>query len=89
MVAWINAVVGGVTVALAVRSLLDASVPVAAVAGAAVALGLAALFYLYQARHLRRAATVVPELYEGQSPDLPGWAGQVGRGRRIQIDPTY
>jgi hypothetical protein len=34
MVACINAIVGGVTVALAVRSLLDASVPVAAVTGA-------------------------------------------------------
>ena len=27
----------------------------------------------YQVRRFRRAATVVPELYEGQSPDMPGW----------------
>ena len=49
-----------VTVALAVRSLLEASVPVAAVTGAVVALGLAALFFLYQVRRLRRAAAVIP-----------------------------
>jgi hypothetical protein len=40
MVGCINAIVGGVTVALAGRSLLQASVPVAAVIGAVVALGL-------------------------------------------------
>jgi hypothetical protein len=73
MVACINAIVGGVTVALAVRSLLDVSMPAAAVSGAAVALALAALFFGYQVRRVRRAAAVVPELYEGQSPDLPGW----------------
>jgi hypothetical protein len=66
-----------VTVALAVHSLLDASVPVAVVAGAVVAVGLAALFYLYQVRRVRRAAAVVPELFEGQSPDLPGWAERI------------
>jgi hypothetical protein len=77
MVACINAIVGGVMVALAVHSLLDASVPVAVVARAVVAVGLAALFYLYQVRRVRRVAAVVPELFEGQSPDLPGWAGRV------------
>jgi hypothetical protein len=38
-----------------------------------VGLELAALFFAYQVRRFRRAATVVPELYEGQSPDMPGW----------------
>ena len=74
MVACINSIVGGVTVALAVRSLLQGSVPVAAVTGAVVALGLAALCLAYQVRRFRRAAAVAPELYEGQSPGVPGWA---------------
>jgi len=73
MVASINAIVGGVAVALALRSLLKASVPVAAVIGTLVGLGLAALFFAYQVRRFRRAAAVVPELYEGQGPELPGW----------------
>jgi len=73
MVACINAIVGGVAVALALRSLLEASVPVSAVVGTLVGLGLAALFFAYQVWRFRRAATVVPELYEGQSPDMPGW----------------
>jgi hypothetical protein len=68
MVACINAIVGGVTVVLAVRSLLDASVPVAA-----VVLGLATLFLLYQIRRFHRATTVVPELFEGEGPGMPGW----------------
>jgi hypothetical protein len=79
MVACINAIVGGVAVALAVRSLLEASVPVAAVAGAVVAVGFAFLFFGYQVRRFRRAAAVVPELYEGQRLDVPGWAEQVTR----------
>jgi hypothetical protein len=73
MVACINAIVGAMTVALAVRSLLHASVSVAAVTGAAVAVGLAALGFAYQVRRFRRTAAVVPELYEGHSPDIPGW----------------
>ena len=63
--------------ALAVRSLLDAPVPAAAVTGAVVALALATVFVLYQVRRFRRAADVVPELYEGQSPTMPGWTGRV------------
>jgi hypothetical protein len=74
MVACINAIVGGVTVALAGRSLLQASVPAAAVTGAAVALGLAALCFGYQVRRFRRAAAVAPELYAGDSLELPGWS---------------
>jgi hypothetical protein len=73
MVGCINAIVGGVTVALAVRSLLEASVPIAAVTGAVAALGLAILVFGHQVRRFRRAAAVGPELYEGQSPDMPGW----------------
>ena len=79
MVACINAIVGGVTVALAVRSLLDAAVPVAATTGAVVAVLFATLFLVYQIRRVRRAAAVVPELYEGQSPDMPGWTERVDR----------
>lgn len=78
MVACINAIVGGVAVALALRSLLEASVPVAAVAGAVVALVVATLFVVYQVRRFRQAAAVVPELYQGESPGMPGWAGQAG-----------
>ena len=33
----------------------------------------------YQIRRFRRAAAVVPELYEGQSPDLPGGSGRLDR----------
>ena len=76
MVGCINAIVGGVAVALALRSLLEVAVPVAAVTGVLVALGLAALGYGYQVRRFRRAAAVVPELYEGRSPGMPGWTGR-------------
>jgi hypothetical protein len=73
MVGCINAIVGGVAVALALRSLLEVAVPLAAATGVLVALGLAALCFGYQVRRFRRAAAVVPELYEGQSPGMPGW----------------
>jgi hypothetical protein len=73
MVACVNAIVGGVTVTLAVRSLLDAPMPVAAVSGMIVAVTFALLLLAYQIRRFRRAAAVVPELYEGQGPDMPGW----------------
>jgi hypothetical protein len=73
MVGCINAIVGGLAVALAIRSLLEAAVPATAVTGAVVALALAAMGFGYQVRRFRRAAAVIPELYEGQSPDMPGW----------------
>jgi hypothetical protein len=73
MVACINAIVGGVALALALRWLLPAPVPGAAVTGALVALGLAALGFAYQVRRFRGAAALAPELYQGQSPDMPGW----------------
>jgi hypothetical protein len=79
MVAGINAIVGGVTMALALRSLLNASVPVAAVTGAMVTLGFATLFFVYQVRRVRRAAALVPELYEDESPGMPGWTQRMGR----------
>jgi hypothetical protein len=74
MVACINAIVGGVTVALAVRSLLDTSVRLAAVIGVVVTLAFATLFMLHQIRRFLRAAAVVPELYDGEGPGMPGWA---------------
>jgi hypothetical protein len=73
MVACINAIVGGVAVGLAARALVDSPVPAAVVAGALVAVGLAGLCLGYQVRRFRRAAAVVPELYQGPSPGLPGW----------------
>jgi len=79
MVGCINAIVGGVAVALAVRWLLEASVPVAAVTGAVVTLGLAAVCFAYQVRRFRRAAAVVPQLYEDQSPGMPGWTEHADR----------
>jgi hypothetical protein len=74
MVGCINAIVGGVAVALALHSLLEVAVPVAAATGVLVALGLAALCFGYQVRRFRRAAALVPELYEGRGPGLPGEA---------------
>ncbi len=68
MVGSINAIVGGMAVALVLRSLLDAPVPVAAVAGTLVGLGLAAACFAYQVRRFRQAAAVVPEPYERQGP---------------------
>jgi hypothetical protein len=79
MVGCINAIVGGVAVALALRSLLAAPVPVAAVTGTLVALGLAVLCFAYQVRRFGRAAAVVPQLYEGQSPGMPGWTEHAER----------
>jgi hypothetical protein len=87
MVGCINALVGGVAVALALRSLLELAVPVAAVSGVLVALGLAALCFGYQVRRFRRAAAVVPQLYEGRSPGLPGWTGRTEGIRAIPPHP--
>jgi hypothetical protein len=81
MVGCINAIVGGVAVALALRSLLEAPVPLAAVSGTLVGLGLAAVCFAYQVRRFRRAAAVVPELYEGQGPGMPGWTPAADEGR--------
>ncbi|MFL5768021.1 MAG: hypothetical protein ACJ758_09305 [Actinomycetota bacterium] len=80
MVACINSIVGGVAVALAVRSLLDASVPVAAVTGAVAALAFAALFLSYGIRTFRGAAAVVPELYDWESSGIVDWSETVHRG---------
>jgi hypothetical protein len=74
MVTCINAIVGGVTVALGARSLLDASVLVSGVIGGLVALILASVFFVYQVRRFQRAAAVVPELYDWDSSGMPGWA---------------
>jgi hypothetical protein len=87
MVACVNAIVGGVAVALAVRALLGAAVPVAAVAGVVVTLVLAALFMVHQVRRFLRAAAVVADLYEGESPGMPGWAKRTER--RGPVAPPF
>jgi hypothetical protein len=46
---------------------------------------------LYQVRRFRRAADVAPELYEGQSPTMPGWTGRVdsqGRTSPVRSPPA-
>jgi hypothetical protein len=68
-------------VALALGWLLEAPVPVAAVTGTLVGLGLAALGFAYRVQRFRRAAAVVPHLYEGPRPGMPGWTQRAeGRG---------
>lgn len=79
MVACINAIVGGVAIALAVRSLLDTSARVAAVTGGLTAVAFAALFMLYGIRAFKRAAAVAPELYDWESSGIVEWSEQVGR----------
>jgi len=79
MVGCINAIVGGVGVAVAARSLLGLPFPVAAVTGAVAALVFATLFLVYEIRRFRRAAAVVPELFEGDSPGMPGWSDRAHR----------
>ena len=68
--------------AVAVRSLLDTSVPLAAVIGVVVTLAFATLFMLHQIRRFLRAAAVVPELYDGEGPGMPGWAQRAERQGR-------
>jgi len=67
MIACVNAIVGGVAVAVAARWLVGASVVVATVTGGLASVLFAILFYVYQARRFRRAAVVVPELYDWKS----------------------
>jgi hypothetical protein len=76
MVACINAIVGGVTVAIAVGWLLGASLAVAAVAGAVATLACVTVFFVHQIRRFQQAAAVIPELFAGPSPGMPGWAGR-------------
>ncbi len=76
MIAGINAIVGGVTVALGVRS-LNASVRVAAVSGGLVALAFEILFIVHGVRRFLRAAAVVPELYAWESSGAVSWSEQV------------
>jgi hypothetical protein len=79
MIACINAIVGGVTIALAVRSLLDASARTAAVTGALTAVLFAALFLAHGIRGFKRASAVVPELYEWESSGIVAWSENVHR----------
>ncbi len=74
MVACIDAIVGGVSAALAVSGMAGASVPVAAAVGVGVALALAAAFLLHEARRLVRAMAEVPRLYEWGDSGMPDWA---------------
>jgi hypothetical protein len=74
MITCINAMVGGVTMALATRSLLEGSVVVAAVVGGLAAIGFAVLFFVYQIRRFQRAAAVVPELFDWGSLAMLGAA---------------
>jgi len=39
----------------------------------------ATLFLVYEIRRFRRAAAVVPELFEGDSPGMPGWSDRAHR----------
>jgi hypothetical protein len=64
MVGCINGIVGGVAIALAGRSMLHASVPVAAAIGALSALVFASLFLGFQVRRLQRAGAMAPELFD-------------------------
>ena len=82
MVACINAIVGGVAIAPAVRSLLDASARVAAVTGGLSALLFAAVFMVYGIRAFKRAAAVAPELYDWESSGIVAWSEEVGRKSR-------
>jgi hypothetical protein len=77
MVACINAIVGGVTVALAVRSLLDAPMLVAAPTGAVVALAVATLCFGYHVRRLRRRGGGAGAV-RGPKP-RPAWMGGAPR----------
>ena len=79
MVVCLNAIVGGVAIALAVRSLLDASAPVAAVTGGLTVLLFAAIFMVYGIRAFKRAAAVVPELYDWEISGIVAWSEQVRR----------
>lgn len=74
MAACINAIVGGVAIALAVRSLLDASAHAAAVTGGLVALSFAILFMTHQVRRFVRAAAVAPELFAWESSGVVSWS---------------
>jgi hypothetical protein len=74
MVAGINAIVGGVSVGLALHALLDAPAAVAGTTGALAALVFAALFLAYEIRRFTHAASLVPELYGGAGAGMPGWS---------------
>jgi len=74
MIACINAIVGGVAVAVGARWLFGAPAVVAVVIGGLAVVGFAILFFVYQARRFRRAAAVVPEMYDWNSLFLLGAA---------------
>jgi hypothetical protein len=73
MVGCINAIVGGVTVALALRSLPEAPVPAAAATGALVALALAAL-----RRGAHTVMTILPRVLPASSARMASGASPSG-----------
>ena len=78
MVACINAIVAGVAIALALRSLIGASAEVSAVLGAVSAVVAGALFVTWGIRRFKRAAAVVGELYDWESSGIAAWSDRVG-----------
>ena len=76
MVGCINAIVGGGPGLIA-----GSTVPGGRGHRHAGRTGLAALGFAYRVQRFRRAAAMVPQLYESQSPDMPGWTQRAeGRG---------
>jgi hypothetical protein len=78
MVACINAIVAGVAIALALRSLLSASAHLSAVIGGISALAVATLFVTWGIHRFKRAAAVVGELYDWEGSGIVAWSEQVG-----------
>ena len=77
MVASINAIVGGVAVALAVRSLLDASAVAAAWVGVVFGLAFEICFLIIGSRRFLRAAAVAPELYPWEESGAVAWSARI------------
>jgi hypothetical protein len=81
MVGCINGIVGGVAVALALRAMLDASVPVATAIGALTALVFASLFLAFQVRRLQRAGAMAPELFDWEDSGASVYAERIEKRR--------
>ncbi|HEY6568251.1 MAG TPA: hypothetical protein VI341_12110 [Actinomycetota bacterium] len=82
MVASINAIVGGVAVALAVRSLLDASAVTSAWVGVLFGLVFEACFLLIGSRRFLKAVAVVPELYPWHESGAVVWSARIQEKNR-------
>ena len=77
MVASINAIVGGVAVALAARSLLEVSAVTAAWVGVLFGLVFEICFLIYGLRRFNTAAAVVPELYPWEGSGAVAWTARI------------